>query len=203
MGTAWSKRTGRQYRFELISVSGTDDRGFKSHPPHQMWAVTWLGNLRITTHRLRSIDYRAIKKIEKIIVDEYLQYLKRTGERDSVDRWITPGYFNHYVKAKTSFVARANEKTVGFVLTQPVSYVHSMRREIWLEYIAVLPRFRKKGIGSRLMANVIDYAKSHDIALLHTALNPNNDESARLLRKHGFEIKDWKQASRKLKESEV
>ncbi len=168
-----------------------------------MRAVTRLGNLKITARMLTSRDYRAIKKIEKIIVDEYLQYLKTTGERDLVGRWITPGYFNHYVKTKTSFVARANEKTVGFVLTQPVSYIHSMRTEIWLEYIAVLPRFRKKGIGSRLIANVIDYAKSHDIALLHTALNPNNDESARLLRKHGFEIKDWKQASRKLKESEV
>jgi ribosomal protein S18 acetylase RimI-like enzyme len=159
--------------------------------------------LKITVHRLTSRDYRAIKKIEKIIVDEYLEYLKRTGERDSIHSWITPGYFNYYVKTKTSFVVRANEKTVGFVLTQPVSYVHSVRREIWLEYIAVLPRFRRKGIGSRLMANVVDYAKSHDIALLHTTLNPNNDESARLLRKHGFEIKDWKQASRKLKESEV
>jgi ribosomal protein S18 acetylase RimI-like enzyme len=78
-----------------------------------------------------------------------------------------------------------------------------MRTEIWLEYIAVLPRFRKKGIGSRLMAKVIDYAKSHDVAILHTALNPNNTESARLLIKHGFEIKDWKEASRKLKESET
>jgi hypothetical protein len=95
-----------------------------------MRAVTWLGNLKITAHRLTSRDYRAVKKIEKIIVDEYLQYLKRTGERDSVDRWITPGYLNHYVKTKTSFVARANEKTVGFVLTQPVSYVYSMRSEI-------------------------------------------------------------------------
>jgi ribosomal protein S18 acetylase RimI-like enzyme len=168
-----------------------------------MRALTWLGNLKITAHRLTSRDYRAVKKIEEIIVDEYLQYLKITGERDSVDRWITPGYLNHYVKTKTSFVARANEKTVGFVLTQPVSYVHSMRSEIWLEYIAVLPRFRKRGIGSRLMAKVIDYAKSNDVALLYTALNPNNNESARLLRKHGFEFKDWKVASRKLKETKI
>jgi hypothetical protein len=34
VGTAWSKRTGRQHRFEQIPVSGTGDRGFKSHPPH-------------------------------------------------------------------------------------------------------------------------------------------------------------------------
>src|SRR5260370_25702354 len=35
VGTAWSKRTSRQYWFELIPVSGTGDRGLKSHPPHQ------------------------------------------------------------------------------------------------------------------------------------------------------------------------
>jgi ribosomal protein S18 acetylase RimI-like enzyme len=160
-------------------------------------------HLKVTVHKLTPRDYRAVKKIEKIIVDEYLQYLKRTGEQDSVDRWITPGYFNHYVKTKTSFVSKANEKIVGFVLTQPISHVHSIRSEIWLEYIGVLPSFRKKGIGSRLMAKVIDYAKSNDVAFLYTTLNPNNTESARLLEKHGFEIKDWKEASRKLKESEV
>src|SRR3989442_387509 len=135
--------------------------------------------------------------MENIIVDEYLQYLKRTGEQDSVGRWISPGYFNHYVRTKTSFVAEANEKTVGFVLTQPTSYVHNMRAEIWLEYIAVLPRTRKMGIGSKLMAKVIDYAKSHKVGLLYTTLNPNNKESARLLTKHGFEVKDWKEASKK------
>jgi ribosomal protein S18 acetylase RimI-like enzyme len=158
--------------------------------------------MKVTVRRLASRDYHAVKKIEKIIVDEYLQYLKRTGERDSVDRWITPGYFDHYVKTKTSFVAEANEKAVGFVMTKPTSYIQTMRSEIWLEYIAVLPRFRKMGIGSKLMSKIIDYARIHNVTLLYTTLNPNNKESARLLRKHGFEIKHWMQASRKLKEGE-
>ena len=146
-----------------------------------------------------SKDYQAVKKIERIIVNEYLQYLNETGEEDTIEPWITLQYFNHYARTKTSYVAEVDHKVVGFIFAQPTSYIHSVRREIWLEYIAVLPEIRKKGIGSRLISEVIDYANTHGFTLLYTTLNPNNNESIRFLMKHGFEIRDWKEANKKLK----
>ncbi len=156
--------------------------------------------MKVRIRRLASKDYQAVKKIERIIVDEYLHYLKETGEEDTIEPWITPQYFNHYVRTKTSYAAEAGRKVVGFIFTQPTAYIHSARREIWLEYIAVLPEIRKKGIGSRLISKIIDYANTHGFTLLYTTLNPNNNESIRFLMKHGFEIKDWKEANKKLKE---
>ncbi len=143
-------------------------------------------------------DYRAVKKIERIIVDEYLRYLKETREEDTIEPWITREYFNHYVRSKASYVAGVGRNLVGFILSQPTSYVHGAKKEVWLEYIAVLPESRKKGIGTRLMSSVIDYANAHGIPLLYTALNPNNNESIQFLVKHGFEVKDWKEATKKL-----
>ena len=154
--------------------------------------------MKIRIRRLTSNDYRVVKKIEKIIVDEYLQYLKETGEKDTIEPWITTRYFNHFVRTATSFVAEMDGKIVGFILSQPTSYVHSAKREIWLEYIAVLPETRKMGIGSRLISKTVDHAYSHGVKLLYTTLNPNNSESSRLLVKHGFEVKDWKEAKREL-----
>jgi len=154
----------------------------------------------VRTRRLMGRDYTAVQKIERIVVDEYLQYLKDTGEKDDIKRWITPEYFNHYVRTKASFVAELGRELVGFILSQPTFYVHSGNKEIWLEYIAVLPSSRRSGIGTMLISRVIEYAKMHEIPLMYTTLNPNNNESTLFLTKHGFEVKDWKEATMKLRQ---
>ena len=152
----------------------------------------------VRIRKLAARDYRAVKKLERVIVDEYLGYLRETGEKDTIESWITPEYFNHYLRAQASYVAEIARELVGFILVQPTSFVHSAQREIWLDYIAVQPASRRKGIGIMLMSTVIEYAKTHDIPLLYTTLNPNNKESIQFLTKHGFEVKDWKEATKRL-----
>ena len=152
----------------------------------------------VRIRKLAARDYRAVKRIEGMIVDDYLGYLRETGEEDTIEPWITQEYFNHYVRSQASYVAEIARELVGFVLVQRTSFVHCAEREIWLEYIAIEPASRRKGIGTMLMSAVIEYAKTHDISLVYTALNPNNKESIQFLIMHGFEIKDWKQATKKL-----
>lgn len=155
--------------------------------------------MKVRIRRLASNDYRSVKRIEKIIVSEYLEYLKETGENDTMEPWVTPHYFTHYVGTETSFVAVTDGKVIGFILAQPTSYLHGAKREIWLEYIAVLPENRKMGIGSKLISKTVDHARSRGVKLLYTTLNPNNSESSKLLLKHGFEVKDWREAKRDVK----
>ena len=150
-----------------------------------------------TTVKIRPLgqrDYRSVKNLERIIVGEYLRFLKETGQQDEIEPWIMQDYFNYYMRTKASFVAVVHGEVAGFILAQPTSYVHSAKKEMWLEYIAVLPELRRKGIGSTLITKVLDSARSEKVTVLHTALNPNNDESSKFLEKHGFEIKDWKSA---------
>ncbi len=153
----------------------------------------------VRIRKLAARDYRAVKRIERIIVDEYLGYLKETEEEDAIEPWSTPEYFNHYVRAQASYVAEIARELVGFILVQPTSFVHSTERELWLEYIAVQPASRTKGIGTLLMSAVIEYANTHDISQLYTTLNPNNKESIQFLTRNGFEVKDWKEAIKKLR----
>jgi len=152
----------------------------------------------VRIRKLAARDYKAVKRIERIIVDEYLGYLKETGEEDTIEPWIIPEYFNHYVRAQASYVAEIARRLVGFILVQATSFVHSAQREVWLEFIAVQPASRRKGIGTTLMSAVIEYANTHDISLLYTALNPNNKESIQFLTMHEFEVKDWKEATKRL-----
>src|SRR5437879_11570413 len=153
----------------------------------------------VRIRKLAPRDYGAVKKIERIIVDEYLRYLKETGEEITIEPLITPEYFNHYVRVRATYVAEIRRNLVGFILVQPTSFVHSAKRELWLEYIAVRPASRRKGIGTMLMSTVIEYANTQNISFLYTTLNPNNKESIQFLTMHGFIVKDWKEATKKLR----
>lgn len=78
----------------------------------------------IRIRELTARDYRAVQRIERIIVDEYLGYLKQTGEDDTIEPWIIREYFNHYVRLQASYVAETASKLVGFILVQTTSFVH-------------------------------------------------------------------------------
>lgn len=148
---------------------------------------------------LRAGDYSMIRKIERESMDEYLIHLKETGEKDTVASSVNRAYFEHYLKMGSSFVAEADGKIVGYVLSQPTSFLHSRRRELWLEYIVVLAKQRRKRIGSMLLTATEGWARERSFDLLHTSLNPNNPESKGLLEKHGFDVRNWLIAQRVLK----
>ncbi len=88
---------------------------------------------------------------------------------------------------------------MGYILSQPTSFVHSSRKELWLEYIVVQSKHRGKGFGSMLLTEVVRWARKSNFNLLYTNLNPSNPESAGLLRQHGFAVRNWLTAQRILK----
>ncbi len=132
-------------------------------------------------------------------MDEYLRYLHETGDKDTVALSLGAAYFEHYLNMRTSFVAEADGKIVGYILSQPTSFIHNRGKELWLEYVVVVSEYRRKGIGSMLLTEVAEWAERHNFDLLYTNLNPNNPESARLLEKHGFDVRNWKVAHRTLR----
>jgi GNAT superfamily N-acetyltransferase len=148
--------------------------------------------------RLRYSDYESVKKIEGVVLHEYREYLERTRESDEVPAGIKKRYFDHYVKAQSSFVAIVSDEMAGFILCQPIPFTEGEERILWLDYIALLPRFRRKGIGSQLLSKAEGWAKRHRCSMLHTSLNPNNVESKRLLDRNGFTVKSWREASKRL-----
>ncbi len=111
---------------------------------------------------MRTGDYRKIREIEGASIDEYRRFLKKTGEIDTVASAVTPAYFEHYLKMRSSFVAEVDGRIVGYILSQPTSFVHSRGKELWLEYIVVLSKHRRKGIGSMLLTNVLRWARRHN-----------------------------------------
>ena len=103
--------------------------------------------------------------------------------------------FEFYSEVECSFCALSREKVVGFVLAQPVRWMSPSNHTIWLEYIAVTRAFRNQGVGSALLSSVRKWGARQSVGCMFTTLNPNNEESKALLRKAGFEVREWLTAS--------
>ncbi len=62
----------------------------------------------------------------------------------------------------------------------------------------VLPKFLRRGVGTKLVSRVTSWAKKHNTNMLYATLNPNNAASARLLSKLGFRVVNWRKACKRL-----
>jgi len=148
-------------------------------------------------------DYEAFRRLFEEAYDEYLeslrpenpqQYLLERQER----REVTHQRFNSYLRTGSSFVAEEDGKVVGYVASQTINFMHGVDRLLWVEYIVVQSRFRKRGVGLALLNKLIDYAKRSGVDRIYTTINPDNEASIRLHLKAGFNVKDWKTASYKI-----
>jgi len=136
--------------------------------------------------------------IEKNMLEEYRRELEKSGGKDESLPNIEPKYFKHYVAKEGSFIAETDGMTVGFILTKAVPYMHGEERVVWMEQVAVLGGFRKEGVGGKLLDAVEDWARRKKMRMLYTTLNTNNEPSKRLLMSRGFEVRDWRKASKNL-----
>jgi len=152
---------------------------------------------RLEVRLLRKRDYYGVREIYKTVRNEYLQYQRqRSGEvYDPVGPDLDTAQLDFYVTTHSSFVAMENEKLAGFLLAQPLSWINDWDKVLWLEYIAVHPAHRRRGIGLALISAAQDFARKHDIKGLLVTLNVDNEESKSLLVRAGFDVKDWRIAS--------
>lgn len=154
--------------------------------------------MEISIRRLSSRDYSAVKMIEKNMHQEYRRELEKSGEKDEPNPDMGAKYFKHYVSKEGSFVAETDGMTVGFILSKAVPFIDGEERIVWMEQVAVLGGFRKEGVGGKLLDAVEDWARKRKMRVLYTTLNTNNEPSKRLLVSRGFEVRDWRKASKAL-----
>ena len=154
--------------------------------------------MRVQIRRLRMADFKGVKKIERVTLTEYRSWLKRMDRQEPVKAFINRKFLEHYVRKSASFVAIGDDGICGFILSQPLPCLEGEEEVMWLEYVAVSPRYRRRRVATKLLTAVINRAKCQNIRLLQTTVNPDNPRSQALLRKLGFEIKHWKLATKRL-----
>jgi len=160
----------------------------------------------VIVRQIREDDYEAFRGLFEEAYSEYLgflrhenpqQYLKERRER----REVTRARFDFYLKTGSSFVAEEDGKVVGYVASQTINFMHGVDRPLWIEYIVVQSKFRRRGIGLALLRKLMDHAKHSGVDRIYTTINPDNEASIKLHSKAGFNVKDWKIASYRTRKS--
>lgn len=98
-------------------------------------------------------------------------------------KWIADSKGFHFGK-----IARLNDKIIGVVLC----YTKSRGRNIaFLSNIAVASQYRRRGVGSALMRELIDfYGLRKDIEAIELSVGITNSVAVKFYLEHGFKIKD-------------
>lgn len=95
--------------------------------------------------------------------------------------------------AQALFVAEENGDIVGFVhiVLLKAKDIPCLRpqRNIYIQDMVVTKAYRSKGVGSRLMSAVKEYAKANGAEFLRTQVFPQNEDGMRFYEKNGFSLK--------------
>lgn len=118
-----------------------------------------------------------IKKMELKHIPMVAEIEKKSFSKPWSEQSITDS-FN--AKANYFFVAEDNQIIVGYIgLTVSVD-------EGYILNVAVLPQYRGKGIGDRLVKNTVDFGNSLGLKLLTLEVRPSNISAVNLYQKYSF-----------------
>ena len=162
--------------------------------------------MQVIIRQIEEKDYEAFRRLFDEAYSEYLEFLKQKNPTQYLKerqerKEITLARFNFYRKTGSSFVVEEDGKVVGYVASQIVGFMHDVDRLLWIEYIVVQQKFRRRGTGLALLRKLVEHAKFSGIDRIYTTINPDNEASIKLHLKAGFNVKDWKIASYKTRKS--
>lgn len=133
---------------------------------------------------MKSLEIRSAEKRDvSSLVDLAEEYMsgEATSEKriDMLSRSLeNPGY--------ELLVAELDRKIVGFIDHWIVcDFVHGGKLS-YIQNLYVASRHRRKGIGSKLLENVLNNAKEREVAEIHVVTEFDNKPAIDLYRKHGL-----------------
>ncbi|MBI4305467.1 MAG: GNAT family N-acetyltransferase [Chloroflexi bacterium] len=140
--------------------------------------------------------------------DEVLVRSLRHEDADSVrsldgrilgpDRSITwTGYIDRFLRLADvealpeapwgCFVAEIRGRVVGFLLSELRGGEYGMPRGAWIMAVAVDPKMRRKGIGRKLVDELVTQCRQRRVPELYAALLPGDNEATLFLRGCGLD----------------
>jgi ribosomal protein S18 acetylase RimI-like enzyme len=88
--------------------------------------------------------------------------------------------------AETCLVAECNGNIVGFALGGIMKKPRSAWRYGWIEWLGVSPRFKRRGLASRLLARLTEMFIVRDVRIMLVDTDAENHEALAFFRKQGF-----------------
>jgi len=155
---------------------------------------------------LEEKDFEAFRTLFDEAYSEYLEFLRHKSHEQFLEaveerEEVTREGFDFYLQTGTTFVAEEGDKVIGYVASQTMPSLHGINKMLWIEYIVVQQKFRRRKIGLALLAKLLNYARQAGIDRICATMNPDNPASIQLALKVCFDVKDWKIATYNVKKS--
>jgi L-amino acid N-acyltransferase YncA len=155
---------------------------------------------------LEERDFEAFRTLFDEAYCEYLEFLRHESHEQFLEavkkrEEVSREGFAFYLRTGTSFVAEEGGKVIGYVASQTMPSLHGINKTLWVEYIVVQQKFRRRKIGLALFVQLLNYARQAGIDRICATINPDNPASIQLALKVGFDVKDWKIATYDVKKS--
>ena len=140
----------------------------------------------------------ASKITEKVPYEDFKRIYQVFGEKPYEEKYTEEDFqeiYEEYIKKGKIYGAYVEERLVGIIAVtdgikkgQPVNFGN--KKDLYLSDVAVDPKFRKQGLGTRLMAYVIASGKLDQNDLIYMRTLKEGSMSASIARKLGFKIID-------------
>ncbi len=122
----------------------------------------------ITVRKAREEDIIAVTELERQCFSRPWSYQSFVFELQSGDSWFS--------------VALMDGEIIGFAV------LHRFVDEGELFNIAVSEKMRGRGVGDRLLCDIIEGAKKHELKKIFLEVRKTNEPAKSLYKKHGFEV---------------
>lgn len=130
----------------------------------------------ISVEKSKEANSMIIKLNDLELEKEYVKEWK--SDFDSVS------FFQSIIDERCSFGAFKDDILIGILLS---SY-HRWNNSLWIENIRVSEEFKGKGLGKKLIARLIEFAKSKNVRLLGLEVQSSNYPAIKFYEKCGLEI---------------
>lgn len=141
----------------------------------------------VHVRRLRPSDKDALRaiRLRSLATDRmaFGQTFEQVSQKDD-DYWATWAHFaSTSVEGATYVAVDGDGALVGLLGAQRIDGI------VWLGVMWVEPRYRRRGIGARLLDAMLSWAAmQHPMAEIRLSVVPSQDAAERLYRSRGFEF---------------
>jgi ribosomal protein S18 acetylase RimI-like enzyme len=149
-------------------------------------------NIQVSIRIATEADIDVIKQLDKETV---LNIAREVGKTDSELKLIAKNHsrvFQEYFDLKTQkiWLAEMNKKIVGFIwLIESVEQFTGKPYGFIMD-IGVIEKYRKKGIGRKLLAFAEEYCRQKGFKCIKLMVNSRNKSALDFYRKHKFEVEN-------------
>lgn len=110
-----------------------------------------------------------------------------------------PDYWQKIIASKSvALVSETEGSITGFLLGEIRSWEFRQPPTGWITAIAVDPRYRRAGVGRRLLAEALDIFRHYGIENVRTMVNGSDRELHRYFRRMGFTRGPYVELEKKL-----